>query len=147
MSLKLHEGCNDSSHLYLRNDGNPSRAFFASDGLPDRAAHAAGNVEDVEMRRMHLLLAVTSMAVVGAGCDAPDRARAFSPQESLQESLFPSDQAVLSNEAIAQILGSQIVFVFAVECTRRDRCGANFSGNAFLSSRPRPAVFGGHGSQ
>lgn len=64
------------------------------------------------MRRMPLLLAVTLAVVVAVGCanaDRSERMAAIVPSEPLQESLFPSDQAVLSNDAIAQILRSQIV--------------------------------------
>jgi hypothetical protein len=61
------------------------------------------------MSRTCFLCVLAVAAVFAVGCETPDRSRAFVAQEVLQESLFPSDQAVPSNDAIAQILGSQIV--------------------------------------
>jgi hypothetical protein len=62
-------------------------------------------------------LILTPLALVGlAGCEAPNRVQAFAgfapdaaDKNALRESLFPGDQAVMSNDALRQVLDSRIV--------------------------------------
>jgi hypothetical protein len=71
------------------------------------------NTKTTIMKTIHLVL-LTSMAAVLAGCDTPQTSQSimatgeYAAREPITQSLFPADQAALSDEAVERILSSKL---------------------------------------